>query len=169
MFGELALASDSQQPDELGSVAALVDLEKKKLMAIRAMQAKPNASDYRVPTSVWSGYGFSQSIPHISSTTAPGSGENSLNSSSPWSKDGGAGAPTSTSSTHDFAGPSVNEDAAAATTALHGMGASNYLDNTSNLQLGKITSQRHTDLASMLTRVGLDKYIRKNFLFHLFF
>ena len=45
------------------------DYEQKKLMAIKAMQTKPNANDYRVPTSVWSGYGFSQTIPHISSTS----------------------------------------------------------------------------------------------------
>jgi protein bicaudal C len=45
------------------------DYEQKKLMALKAMQTKPNANDYRVPTSVWSGYGFSQTIPHIASAT----------------------------------------------------------------------------------------------------
>lgn len=45
------------------------DYEQKKLLALKAMQTKPNANDYRVPTSVWSGYGFSQTIPNLSSAT----------------------------------------------------------------------------------------------------
>lgn len=43
------------------------DYEQKKLLACKALQAKPNAADYRVPTSTWSGLGLSQSIPLISS------------------------------------------------------------------------------------------------------
>lgn len=40
---------------------------------------------------------------------------------------------------------------------------SNYVDNLSSCQLKKITSAHHSDLASLLTCVGLDKYIRKFF------
>lgn len=43
------------------------DYEQKKLLAVKAMQAKPNSADYRVPTSTWSGLGLSQSIPVTSS------------------------------------------------------------------------------------------------------
>jgi len=44
------------------------DYEQKRLLATKAMQSKPNASDFRVPTSAWSGYGLSQSIPPISTS-----------------------------------------------------------------------------------------------------
>lgn len=44
------------------------DYEQKKLLAAKAMQNKPSGSDYRVPTSAWSGYGLSQSIPPISTS-----------------------------------------------------------------------------------------------------
>ena len=33
------------------------------MLAMKAMQAKPNPTDYRVPTTAWSGYGLSQSSP----------------------------------------------------------------------------------------------------------
>lgn len=45
------------------------DYEQKKLLALKAMQTKPNANDYRIPTSVWSGYGFSQTTPSIPNIT----------------------------------------------------------------------------------------------------
>lgn len=34
-------------------------------MCFLVCQTKPNRSEIRVPTSVWSGYGFSQSSPSI--------------------------------------------------------------------------------------------------------
>lgn len=39
------------------------DYEQKKMLAVKAMQSKPNPTDYRVPNSAWSGYGLSQSTP----------------------------------------------------------------------------------------------------------
>lgn len=145
--------------EELSS-CLLSDFEQKKLMAVKAMQTKPNANDFRVPTPVWSGYGFSQSIPHISSTVTSTDNPNSNptqdsgTSCSLWAKE----ITTPSSSCQDGEG-------------MNNFGASNYLENTSNLQLTKITSShRHTDLASMLTSVGLDKYIRRftSFLFFYF-
>lgn len=44
------------------------DYEQKKILAAKVIQSKPNNNDYRVPTSVWSGYGLSQSIPPITTT-----------------------------------------------------------------------------------------------------
>lgn len=44
------------------------DYEQKKLLATKAIQTKPATNDYRVPTSAWSGYGLSQTIPPISAT-----------------------------------------------------------------------------------------------------
>lgn len=39
------------------------DYEQKKMLAVKAMQSKPNPTDYRVPNSAWTGYGLSQSTP----------------------------------------------------------------------------------------------------------
>lgn len=44
------------------------DYEQKKMLAAKVMQTKPANTEYRVPTSAWSGYGLSQSIPPISTT-----------------------------------------------------------------------------------------------------
>lgn len=44
------------------------DYEQKKLLATKAVQSKPSNSDFRVPTSAWSGYGLSQSIPPITTS-----------------------------------------------------------------------------------------------------
>lgn len=41
------------------------DYEQKKLLATKAVQNKSNNNDFRVPTSAWSGYGLSQSIPPL--------------------------------------------------------------------------------------------------------
>lgn len=44
------------------------DYEQKKLLAAKVMQNKTSSSEYRVPTSAWSGYGLSQSIPPITTS-----------------------------------------------------------------------------------------------------
>lgn len=44
------------------------DYEQKKLLATKAVQNKSNNNDFRVPTSAWSGYGLSQSIPPITTS-----------------------------------------------------------------------------------------------------
>lgn len=44
------------------------DYEQKKMLVAKVIQSKPSFNDYRVPTSTWSGYGLSQSIPPISTT-----------------------------------------------------------------------------------------------------
>jgi len=44
------------------------DYEQKKLLATKAMQNKSSTNDFRVPTSAWSGYGLSQSIPPITTS-----------------------------------------------------------------------------------------------------
>lgn len=50
------------------NLAAPFDYEQKKILAAKAIQSKPASNDYRVPTSAWSGYGLSQSIPPLSTT-----------------------------------------------------------------------------------------------------
>lgn len=44
------------------------DYEQKKLLATKAVQNKSSNNDFRVPTSAWSGYGLSQSIPPITTS-----------------------------------------------------------------------------------------------------
>ena len=39
------------------------DYEQKKFMAVKALQNIPNSTEARVPTSTWSGYGFSLTSP----------------------------------------------------------------------------------------------------------
>ncbi|XP_025156044.1 protein bicaudal C homolog 1 isoform X4 [Harpegnathos saltator] len=123
------------------------DYEQKKLLAAKAMQSKPSG-DYRVPTSAWSGYGLSQSIPPI--TTSDLSKELTSHPSDLWKE------PTTPvfSTEMDF-GMISSKDRI----GQIGM-ASNYMDHTPTSHLNKITSHRYNDLASMLTSIGLEKYIR---------
>ncbi|XP_032666735.1 protein bicaudal C isoform X1 [Odontomachus brunneus] len=124
------------------------DYEQKKLLAAKAMQNKQSGSDYRVPTSAWSGYGLSQSIPPI--TTSDLSKELTSHPSDLWKE------PTTPvfNTEMDF-GIISSKDRV----GQIGM-ASNYMDHTPTSHLNKITSHRYNDLASMLTSIGLEKYIR---------
>lgn len=125
------------------------DYEQKKMMAVLAVQNKPNSSDYRVPTSTWSGYGLSQSIPPLSTTDL----NKELSSSDPfylWEE-----AMTPVLNTNMDFGIGTSKDRVGQISST-----SNYMDHTSPMHLKTITSQRYTDLASMLTSVGLEKYIR---------
>ncbi|XP_015596865.1 protein bicaudal C isoform X1 [Cephus cinctus] len=124
------------------------DYEQKKLMAVKAMQTKLNSPDYRVPTSSWSGYGLSQTIPLM--TNSDLSKDSSSHPSDLWEE------PKTPvfGTTMDF-GIGADKDQ----TPQVGI-SSNYLDHTPTSQINKITSQHYTDLASMLTNVGLEKYIR---------
>ena len=40
-----------------------IDYEQKKFLAVKAIQNMPNSNEVRVPTSAWSGYGFSLTSP----------------------------------------------------------------------------------------------------------
>ncbi|XP_011695731.1 PREDICTED: protein bicaudal C isoform X1 [Wasmannia auropunctata] len=124
------------------------DYEQKKLLATKAMQNK-SGNDFRVPTSAWSGYGLSQSIPPI--TTSDLSKE-LAHPSDLWNE------PTTPvfRTEMDFGSIISSKDRV----GQIGM-ASNYMDHTPTSHLNKITSShRFNDLSSMLTSIGLDKYIR---------
>ncbi|XP_012278295.1 protein bicaudal C homolog 1 isoform X2 [Orussus abietinus] len=121
------------------------DYEEKKLRAIKAMQSKPTSSEYRVPTSVWSGYGLSQTAPLIIGSDL--TKESSSHPSDLWEEPKTPVIDT----TMDFGIGSTND-------RQIGM-ASNYMEHTPTHQLEKITSQRHTDLATTLTSIGMEKYI----------
>ncbi|XP_043795271.1 protein bicaudal C homolog 1-B isoform X2 [Apis laboriosa] len=127
------------------------DYEQKKLLATKAIQTKPATNDYRVPTSAWSGYGLSQTIPPISATDL----NKELTTSHPsdlWKE------PTSSVFSRDIDfGINSGKD------RVGQIGInSNYLEHTPSAHLKNITSNRYDDLTSMLTSVGLEKYIQMN-------
>ncbi|XP_029155698.1 protein bicaudal C homolog 1-B isoform X2 [Nylanderia fulva] len=127
------------------------DYEQKKLLATKAVQNKPSNSDFRVPTSAWSGYGLSQSIPHISTSDLS---KELTHPSDLWKE------PTTPmfSTEMDFGNIIPSKDRV----GQIGM-ASNYIDHTPTSHLNKITSShRFSDLASMLASIGLEKYIHMN-------
>ncbi|XP_076755982.1 protein bicaudal C isoform X2 [Xylocopa sonorina] len=125
------------------------DYEQKKMLAVKAVQTKPSSNDYRVPTSAWSGYGLSQSIPPIS-TTDLSKLTTTSHPSDLWKE------PTTPVYTREIEfGIGSGKDRV----GQIGM-SSNYMDHTPTSHLNKITSHRYNDLTSMLTSVGLEKYIR---------
>ncbi|KAG5329672.1 BIC1B protein, partial [Acromyrmex heyeri] len=127
------------------------DYEQKKLLATKAMQNKSSTNDFRVPTSAWSGYGLSQSIPPI--TTSDLSKELTSHPSDLWKE---PTTPVVFSTEMDFGSIISSKDRV----GQIGM-ASNYMDHTPTSHLNKITSShRFNDLGSMLTSIGLEKYIR---------
>ncbi|KAL0133462.1 hypothetical protein PUN28_000894 [Cardiocondyla obscurior] len=127
------------------------DYEQKKLLATKARQYKPGNTDFRIPTSAWSGYGLSQSIPPI--TTSDLSKELTSHPSDLWKEP-----TTPVVTTVDFNSIISSKDRV----GQIGM-ASNYMDHTPTSHLKKITSShRFDDLSSMLTSIGLEKYIQMN-------
>ncbi|XP_076755981.1 protein bicaudal C isoform X1 [Xylocopa sonorina] len=126
------------------------DYEQKKMLAVKAVQTKPSSNDYRVPTSAWSGYGLSQSIPPISTTDLSKELTTTSHPSDLWKE------PTTPVYTREIEfGIGSGKDRV----GQIGM-SSNYMDHTPTSHLNKITSHRYNDLTSMLTSVGLEKYIR---------
>ncbi|XP_070171625.1 protein bicaudal C homolog 1-B isoform X2 [Polyergus mexicanus] len=128
------------------------DYEQKKLLATKAVQNKSSNNDFRVPTSAWSGYGLSQSIPPL--TMSDLSKELTSHPSDLWKE------PTTPvfNTEMDFGNIISSKDRV----GQIGM-ASNYIDHTPTSHLNKITSShRFNDLASMLTSIGLEKYIHMN-------
>lgn len=124
------------------------DYEQKKIMAVLAVQNKSNtSSEYRVPTSTWSGYGLSQSTP-------PSDLNKDLTPSDPFYLWEEPMTPVLNTGM-DFGICSSSKD------TIGSIGSSsNYIEHTPSSHLKNITSQRFTDIASMLTSVGLEKYNR---------
>ncbi|XP_034939123.1 protein bicaudal C isoform X2 [Chelonus insularis] len=131
------------------------DYEQKKILAVKAMQNKLKSSEYRVPTTTWSGYGFSQTMPATITSLDSTANQtcNLLNehSSNIWDD---PKTPLAYTPPLNF-----NLDTEKDDPLPLGM-TSTYVDHTPNSRLEKILSGSHTDLASMLASVGLEKYIR---------
>ncbi|XP_031775730.1 protein bicaudal C homolog 1-B isoform X3 [Apis florea] len=126
------------------------DYEQKKLLATKAIQTKPATNDYRVPTSAWSGYGLSQTIPPMSATDLNKELTTTSHPSDLWKE------PTASVFSRD-----IDFGIGSGKDRVGQIGInSNYLEHTPSAHLKNITSNRYDDLTSMLTSVGLEKYIR---------
>lgn len=150
------------------------DYEQKKILATKALQTKPTSNEYRVPTSAWSGYGLSQSIPPISATDMSKELTNTGSSSN------GSSSLTSTTTTTNAATSHPSDLWKDPTTPVFsreidfgivsgkdrvgqiGISSSNYIESTPTSHLNLITSHKYNDLTSMLTNIGLEKYIQMN-------
>ncbi|XP_017885283.1 protein bicaudal C homolog 1 isoform X2 [Ceratina calcarata] len=128
------------------------DYEQKKILAAKVVQSKPASDDFRVPTSAWSGYGLSQTIPPMSTSDLTKELTTSSHASDLWKE------PTTPVFTRDMDfGIGARQDRAGSIGIR-----SNYMDHTPTSHLKKITSQRYDDLTSALSSVGLEKYIQMN-------
>ncbi|CAG5093453.1 Similar to BicC: Protein bicaudal C (Drosophila melanogaster) [Cotesia congregata] len=122
------------------------DYEQKKIMAFKAMQNVPKSTEYRVPTPTWSGYGLSQTMPPATVTSL----DYSVSSK-----------PKETSELWDGPKTPLAFISSVDSTQDKGMlGISSYLDHTPQSRLQKVLEEPHTDMASMLTGIGMEKYIR---------
>ncbi|XP_015437107.1 PREDICTED: protein bicaudal C isoform X2 [Dufourea novaeangliae] len=148
------------------------EYEQKKILATKAMQSKPSSNEYRVPTSAWSGYGLSQSIPPINTTDLSKELTNIGSNSNISSNNNGITTSTA-ATTHpsdlwkEPTTPVFSRDIdfgiVSGKDRVGQIGiSSNYMDHTPTSHLNKITSHRYNDLTSMLTSVGLEKYIQLN-------
>jgi len=138
--------NNDKRPGELSPISfAEYDYEQKKLMAFRAMQSKPDPNDRRYPTTVWSGYGFSQTSPTVPSPTELHSGTPFGNTADLWKE-----------SNPDYDVSSSRDEKS---NRARGM-ASNYIEHASSFKLKNLVYAHHSNLQSLLTSAGLEKYIR---------
>lgn len=122
------------------------DYEQKKFMAVKALQNIPNSGEVRVPTSTWSGYGFSLTSPSalLSETKEYFKNHNELFDTDPW-KNSTEVSPTFT--------PTNERDSNLF------LGTSNSTESVPSGMLKRIQNCDN-DLPSLLVSLGLEKYIR---------
>ncbi|XP_043275818.1 protein bicaudal C isoform X2 [Venturia canescens] len=124
------------------------DYDQKRIMAVKAVQNRPKANEYRVPNSTWSGYGLSESMPPITETNEQDK-KHLADTSELWDDE-------LTPVGYKPFNFSMNTSKEATPIGM----TSNYLEHTPSSQLEKITSENYNELATMLTSVNLEKYIR---------
>ncbi|XP_044252303.1 protein bicaudal C homolog 1-B [Tribolium madens] len=115
--------SDYQSMNEKKSGS--FDYDSKRLAGFKAMQGRPNPDNYRVPTTMWAGYGIS----HTSPAGMLKKEEDVWKSSEVY--------------------PS--------TSGLHN--TSNILDHTPTHFINRVANTTWSDLPSLLSALGLDRYI----------
>lgn len=137
----------------------LFELDNKRLAGLRAMQARPIPGTYRVPNNSWSGYGISHTSPaglpdkNRNKKVGPRfsySAKNVLTLSLCLFQDDIWKTPTpKQSDTYNLPSTSSAAD----------LYTSNILDHTSAHILNRVTSSNWTDLPTMLSSLGLERYI----------
>lgn len=138
-----------KRTQEIRHNLAPADYEQKRVAGVRAMQTKPTGG-YRIPTNIWSGYGISHTSPGALNMDKCKQNEENKDDDiwkTPTNKL--PSSPFSTTIT-DYNVPS---------TSSANMNTSNYLDHTPNRTMNRIVTSKWPDLASLLTSLGLEKYI----------
>ncbi|XP_044759257.1 protein bicaudal C [Coccinella septempunctata] len=115
------------------------DYENKRIAALRAMQQKPSPGMVRTPTNAWSGYGVSHTSPagFLSAEKARIKKEEEI-----WKS----------SAKYDNYSDNFNMPS----TSGANLNTSNILDHTPARLVSRVTSSNWTDVASILTSIGLD-------------
>ncbi|XP_049826677.1 protein bicaudal C [Aethina tumida] len=114
------------------------DYENKRLAGIRAMQIRPTPGTFRLPNNSWSGYGLSHTSPAAVLREKTGNKKSDDVWTSPSKSNDGYGLPSTSSSA---------------------LNTSNLLDQTPSHIIQRVTSTKWSDLPSMLTSLGLERYI----------
>ncbi|KAG5899748.1 hypothetical protein JTB14_006086 [Gonioctena quinquepunctata] len=113
------------------------DLESKRLAGIRAMQSRPQPGSYRVPNNSWSGYFISHTSPAgLADKIKSQKEEDIWNTTSP-----------------------KRNDVCNSLSNSVSLNTSNILDHTPSHILNCLISSEWNDLPTMLTSLGLERYI----------
>lgn len=149
-----------KSPEHQRTLNSALEYQRKKALAAKAMQMKPMAEILRVPSSAWSGYGFSHSSPSAA-LKEQFKKERVVAESDCWkpTTPDGIGSPSSTSF------PSVSDLGVAPGPGTSSKGrespfsSSSYLDSVPSSSRASISSMKSTDLTSLLISIGMEKYI----------
>ncbi|KAK9505694.1 hypothetical protein O3M35_009686 [Rhynocoris fuscipes] len=124
-------------------IFSTVDYQKKKMLAVQAMQKQVNPEEVRVPNSTWSGHGFSQSSPSTVLRQQETNDEKRMEQE--WLNIGGL--------ENDFS-TGQNQDK----TLIDELPASNYFESLSQATISSVTALNSQDIYTILASVGLEKY-----------
>ncbi|KAK9883318.1 hypothetical protein WA026_001498 [Henosepilachna vigintioctopunctata] len=115
------------------------DYENKRLSGLRAMQQKPSPGIFRTPTNAWSGYGIS----HTSPAGFLSAEKNRIRKEEDIWKS-------------PVKYENYSETFNCPSTSAANLNTSNLLDHTPSRLVSRVTSSNWTDVASILTSIGLD-------------
>lgn len=155
--------SNHKNPEQQRNLSTAFEYQRKKALAAKAMQVKPVPEILRVPSSLWTGYGFSHSSP--SAVLKEQFKHEGLLSETEeldrWKNSGSESHGSPCSSTF----PSVADLGVAPTPGSANKGrdspfsSSSYLDSVPSSSRASVSSMKTTDLTSLLISIGMEKYI----------
>uniref|UniRef100_A0A1B6DKN9 SAM domain-containing protein n=1 Tax=Clastoptera arizonana TaxID=38151 RepID=A0A1B6DKN9_9HEMI len=131
------------------------DYQYLKVQAAQAVQTQPKPTDIRVPTSNWSGYGFSQSSPI--SVLKELKKKEGIKSHNGGGREGWNETPVFSAAVTDC---SDSSDIISNDHREVALSASNYLDCMPLSTLKTITNSQTDSLATLFTSLGLERYIQ---------